>query len=99
MTCANSASCRTELHTFPGFRRLNPGRAEAAERLTGGDAVNYATEAPFLQQLGMETIVLGPGSIDQAHQPDEYLAQDQIEPCVQLLRGLIERFCLTPARA
>ena len=88
---------------FPGIPSFETpatsALVEAAERLTGchSDAVNYATEAPFLQQLGMETIVLGPGSIDQAHQPDEYLAQDQIEPCVQLLRGLIERFCLTPA--
>ena len=72
---------------------------QAAERLTGhsSSAVNYATEAPFLQSAGMETIVLGPGSIDQAHQPDEFLAFDQINPCVSLLRSLIERFCLTPA--
>jgi acetylornithine deacetylase len=73
---------------------------QAAERLTGvsSEAVNYATEAPFLQKLGMETIVLGPGSIDQAHQPDEFLAADQIDPCVRILRQLIEDFCLTPAR-
>jgi acetylornithine deacetylase len=72
---------------------------QAAERLTGhtSAAVNYATEAPFLQELGIDTIVLGPGNIDQAHQVDEYLAQDQIEPCVELLRGLIERFCLHPS--
>ncbi|MEC8102860.1 MAG: acetylornithine deacetylase [Pseudomonadota bacterium] len=70
-----------------------------AERLTGATsvAVNYATEAPFLQSLGMETVVLGPGNIDQAHQIDEYLALDQIEPCVNIVRSLIERFCLTPA--
>ena len=49
----------------------------AAEKLTGysADSVAFATEAPFLQQLGMETIVMGPGSIDQAHQPDEYIEQ------------------------
>lgn len=72
---------------------------QAAERLTGhvSEAVNYATEAPFLQQLGMDTIVLGPGSIDQAHQPDEFLAHDQIAPCINILRNLIERFCLTEA--
>ena len=47
-----------------------------AERLTGhrAEAVAFATEAPFLQALGMETIVMGPGSIDRAHQPDEYPA-------------------------
>ncbi len=66
------------------------------EQLTGYTAgsVAFATEAPFLQQLGMQTLVLGPGHIDQAHQPDEYLALDQIPPTLQLLRQLIERFCL-----
>ena len=73
---------------------------KVAEELTGyrSDAVNYATEAPFLKSLGLETLVLGPGNIDQAHQVDEYLALDQIEPCINLLRSMIERFCLTPAR-
>ena len=73
---------------------------KVAEELTGfsSQAVNYATEAPFLKNLGLETLVLGPGNIDQAHQVDEYLALDQIEPCVNLLRAMIERFCLTPAR-
>ena len=68
---------------------------ETAERLTGStsQAVAFATEAPFLQELGMETLVLGPGSIDQAHQVDEYLALDQIEPCLTLLHDLIQRFC------
>ena len=37
---------------------------------------------------------MGPGSIDQAHQPDEFMALDQIEPGVELLRKLIQRFCL-----
>ncbi|KAL8181345.1 UNVERIFIED_CONTAM: hypothetical protein K2H54_000137 [Gekko kuhli] len=46
-----------------------------AERASGrtAESVNYCTEAPFIQQLGCETIVLGPGHIAQAHQPDEYL--------------------------
>ena len=77
----------------------NSALIKEAERLTGytSVAVNYATEAPFLQNLGMETVVLGPGSIDQAHQVDEFMALDQIEPCVNILRNLIERFCLTSA--
>ncbi|WP_344799591.1 acetylornithine deacetylase [Litoribacillus peritrichatus] len=69
---------------------------QLAEKLTGHDseAVAFATEAPFLQQMGMDTIVLGPGSIDQAHQPDEFMALDQINPMVDVLRGMIENFCL-----
>jgi acetylornithine deacetylase len=67
-----------------------------AEKLTGhsAQAVAFATEAPFLQQLGMETIVMGPGSIDRAHQPDEYLELDQIRPCIGLLTQFIRHFCL-----
>jgi acetylornithine deacetylase len=66
-----------------------------AERLTGhsASAVAFATEAPFMQQLGMETIVLGPGSIDRAHQPDEYLELDQIAPCIALLEQCIAHYC------
>lgn len=67
-----------------------------AERLTGhrAEAVAFATEAPYLQQMGMETIVLGPGSIDCAHQADEYMELNQIQPCVDLLRAFIAEFCL-----
>lgn len=67
-----------------------------AERLTGhsAEAVAFATEAPFLQQLGMETIVMGPGSIDRAHQPDEYLELEQIDPCIKLLEQCIRHYCL-----
>ncbi len=67
-----------------------------AESLTGhsAEAVAYATEAPFLQQLGMDTIVMGPGSIDRAHQPDEYLALDEIEPAIKLIQSFIAHYCL-----
>lgn len=66
------------------------------EQLTGNhsESVAFATEAPFMQQLGMQTVVMGPGSINQAHQPDEFIPLDQIEPAVKILRGLIEKFCL-----
>ena len=66
-----------------------------AEKLTGhsSEAVAFATEAPFLQQLGMETIVMGPGSIDRAHQPDEYLELEQIQPCIALLQQCIRHYC------
>ncbi len=69
---------------------------QVCEQLTGssGQSVAFGTEAPFLQQLGLDTIVLGPGSINVAHQPDEYMALDQVQPCVHLLQSLIKRFCL-----
>ena len=67
-----------------------------AEKLTGhsSEAVAFATEAPYLQQLGMDTLVLGPGSIKRAHQPDEYIELDQFQPCIDLLRKFIAHFCL-----
>ncbi|MCG7535686.1 acetylornithine deacetylase [Pseudoalteromonas sp. OOF1S-7] len=66
-----------------------------AEKISGQKAVavNYCTEAPFLQQLGCETIVMGPGSIAQAHQPDEYLAMEKIKPSQQILTELIKQQC------
>lgn len=70
----------------------------AAQKLSGFDPVSvaFATEAPFLSDLGMETVVLGPGSIDQAHQPNEFLALDQLDPGIAILSGLIEKYCLRP---
>jgi len=67
-----------------------------AEEISGHSccAVNYATEAPFIQQLGCQTIVLGPGSIDQAHQPNEFLAHSEIEKTDALLLSMIQRYCL-----
>lgn len=67
-----------------------------AETLTGyqAESVAFATEAPFLQALGMETVVMGPGSIDRAHQPDEYLELEQIQPCIALLEQCIRHYCL-----
>jgi len=66
------------------------------ERLSGHAAgtVAFGTEGPFLQQLGMETVIFGPGAIDQAHQPDEYLDTARIAPTVEVLRRLIAETCL-----
>lgn len=81
----------------PAFEEpANSGLVQAAERLTGHTAtsVAFATEAPFIQSLGMETIIMGPGHIDQAHQPNEYIPVDQIQPAIDTLKGLIRQFCL-----
>ncbi|MEG0860466.1 MAG: acetylornithine deacetylase [Pseudomonas sp.] len=72
-----------------------------AERLTGhrAEAVAFGTEAPYLQRLGCETLVLGPGDIACAHQPGEYLEMSRLQPTVRLLRELIEHYCLNPVIA
>lgn len=74
---------------------------QAAERLTGhsAEAVAFGTEGPYLNQLGMDTLILGPGDIEQAHQPDEYLRLDRINPTVDLLKRMIGEFCVEPAAA
>lgn len=69
--------------------------AEELSEMEAG-AVAFGTEAPFLSRLGMETVVMGPGHIDQAHQPDEYMPLDHIRPGVNLLARMIERFCTGP---
>jgi len=68
---------------------------KAGEQLTGhaAEAVSFGTEAPFFNQLGMETLILGPGNLAQAHQPDEYLEVGRIPRTLELLRGMIRSFC------
>lgn len=80
----------------PSFEQnANSELVKAAEEFSGHSccAVNYATEAPFIQQLGCQTIVMGPGSIDQAHQPNEFLAHSEIVKTEQLLTKLIHHYC------
>lgn len=59
--------------------------------LTGRDTaelVPFGTEAGVFQQYGMSAVVCGPGSIDQAHKPDEYIALDQLQQCIDMLARL-----------
>jgi acetylornithine deacetylase len=67
-----------------------------AEKLSGhgAEAVAFATEAPFFAAANIDTVVMGAGSIDQAHQPDEYMAHDQIEPMVKYIEQFIKHYCL-----
>lgn len=66
------------------------------EKLSGypAQAVAFATEAPYLAQLGMDTVVMGPGDIAQAHQPDEYLALDRLKPTINILQQAIKTVCI-----
>jgi acetylornithine deacetylase len=67
-----------------------------AEKLSGhgAEAVAFATEAPFFAAANIDTVVMGAGSIDQAHQPDEFLALDQIDPMIGYLEKMIQHYCL-----
>ena len=66
-----------------------------AEKMTNTEsqAVAFGTEAPYYNELGLETIVMGPGSIKQAHQPDEYIEIKTLNPAVDIIRRLIMHYC------
>ena len=56
--------------------------------LTGNnskDVVSFGTEAGLFQELGISTVVCGPGSIEQAHKIDEYVSHEQLKECLKLL--------------
>ncbi len=72
---------------------MNAARDLVAD-LTGANAahtVPFGTEAGLFQSLGMDCIVCGPGSIEQAHKADEYLALNQLQTCLDMLDRLSER--------
>ncbi len=54
----------------------------------GTDVVAFGTEAGLFQAFGMDVVVCGPGSIEQAHKADEFLALDQLSQCLQMLEGV-----------
>lgn len=67
-----------------------------AEKLAGESAgtVAFGTEGPYFNSMGMDTVILGPGDIDQAHQANEYLLIDRINPMVEILQKMIRHFCI-----
>jgi acetylornithine deacetylase len=71
----------------------NQKAAKLALRLTGSDrsiALPFATEAGHFQRAGVRAVVCGPGSIDQAHKPDEFLAASQLTACLAFMRALAD---------
>ena len=83
------------LSHVPAFRPEAGGVAEAfARRLTGDNGparvVSYASEAGQFQNGGFSTILCGPGSIDKAHQPDEYVDVVQMERGAAFMARLVE---------
>ncbi|WP_241560021.1 acetylornithine deacetylase [Solirhodobacter olei] len=87
-----------ELEVIGEVCGLEPAGAAEARRvvseLTGAqtaDVVPFGTEAGLFQQMGMSVVVCGPGSIQQAHKPDEYIEMVQIDQCLAMLGRLAER--------
>ena len=95
---ARSADAGVQVESFsatPPFAPEPDGAAEAFARRLAGDngparVVSYGAEAGQFQQAGFSTVLCGPGSIEQAHQPDEYLEISQLERGQAFMRRLIE---------
>lgn len=78
---------------LPGFTADGPAEALARD-LTGDGGrhvVSYQTEAGHFQARGLSTVICGPGSIAQAHQPDEFITEEQLEAGAAFVRRLIRR--------
>jgi acetylornithine deacetylase len=72
-----------------------------AQRLSGESGttlVAFGTEAGIFKQSGIQTVVCGPGSIVQAHQPDEYVSLEQLGRCADFMQGLARVTSLEPQR-
>ncbi len=63
--------------------------AQALSRNRGASKVAYAAEAGLFQQAGIPSIICGPGSIEQAHKPNEFIALDQVVRCESFLERLV----------
>ncbi|WP_397422457.1 acetylornithine deacetylase [Phenylobacterium sp.] len=93
---APEAGVVVEMRTdVPPFVPEPDGVAEAFARRMAGDngpprVVAYAAEAGQFQAAGFSTVICGPGSIDQAHQPDEYIDISQMQRGAQFMRRLID---------
>lgn len=60
---------------------------------SGQSTVSFATDAGWLQRLGMDCAIFGPGSIEVAHKPNEFLPKDEFATARGLLARTIQRFC------
>ena len=71
-----------------------PSAVDLVCNLTGDNSrgvVSFGTEAGLFQEIGISTVVCGPGSIEQAHTIDEYITFDQLKLCLKMLIDLKER--------
>ena len=78
------------LHTDPASaviaytRQINP-----VDQI--GENVSFGTEAGLFDDIGINCVVCGPGSIDQAHKPDEFVSREQLRTCDQMIENLVHR--------
>jgi acetylornithine deacetylase len=83
------------LNVMPGMA-IAPDHALTllVKQITGANSagkVSYGTESGYYQAADIPTIICGPGHIAQAHQPEEWVAQEQLDTCDAFIRRLAER--------
>ena len=75
-----------------GFNRVSDSEAcEFVSSITGDNSrevVSFGTEAGLFQEIGISTVVCGPGSIEQAHKIDEFIELNEIKKCLSFLEGV-----------
>ena len=78
-----------------GFDRVQDSKAcEFVSSITGDnkrEVVSFGTEAGLFQEIGISTVVCGPGSIEQAHTIDEFIELNEIKKCLSFLEGVKDR--------
>ncbi|MGA8548628.1 MAG: M20/M25/M40 family metallo-hydrolase, partial [Stellaceae bacterium] len=83
-----------ELSAFPGLDTADDAEiTRLVASLTGANAtakVSFGTEGGLFQEAGIATIVCGPGSIEQAHKPDEFIDLDQIAQCERFIGRIFD---------
>ncbi len=92
-----SVECGSIFDGIPGFETdKNSEVIQIAEKLSGRESgtVAFGTEGPYLNAMGIDTVVLGPGDIDQAHQANEYLSLDRIPPMLDIVTNMVNHFCV-----
>jgi acetylornithine deacetylase len=91
----------TEISAFPGLATpVDSEVVELAKALSGGNStikVAFGTEGGLFHEAGIPAIICGPGSIDQAHKPDEFVTLEQLTLCEAFMRRLMDRVCIRSA--
>ena len=84
--------CSEGLHTPADCAHIDLLRPHAVDEALVG--VPFATDAGNLSALGCRSLVFGPGSIDVAHRPDEFLERKDLARTVDIVQDLIRRRCI-----
>lgn len=87
-----------QISDAPGFNALEDAPITRIVRLVTGIKervkVSYSTEAGIFQDAHIPTIICGPGDIEQAHRPNEFVSIEQLKICENVLRNVVNFFCL-----